>query len=411
MNITIPKYLCPRKDICIKNYYHIIGNNGYIDDFFIVIYYLNKNKAKIIVRRLDDECGWSLNLIIKVYSYNTNNYENISLGSSESNSKIIEIYTNIFLEPDNYDNEQNIPKRIIQTYKNTSYKSILHYNAVQTFIELNPEYEYYFFDDYDCREFIKNNFNTDVLRSYDSLYPGAFKADLFRYCYIYINGGCYFDNKYILRIPLRELIKINYNNIYCKDRGDDLMFNSTIMGIKNLPEIKCCIDNIVENVNNNFYGHISLSITGPHLFNKYTHNKNILLKHYSSGNEYRESYVKIENTNVLFCNTHYKGYYYNPNAVIESYENLYRQRLVYYKNYRIINNYRVMIFPTEYNDIFDFIINDNQLEIIRKDIDEGWGQLLKIKMINNDNHNERIIEIGNSPNNNYKITVDSLLNN
>ena len=312
MNI-IPKYLSTRENICIKNNYEIIKNNNYNDDFFIVIYYISSNKAKIIIRRLDHEGGWSLNLFIKIYSLCNNYNEIISIGSCTKNYKIINIYTILLLYSDIHDYQQNIPKKIIQTYKDNNYNSILHYNAVQTFIDLNPEYEYYFFDDIDCRNFIKTHFEDIVLLAYDLLYPGAFKADLFRYCYIYINGGCYFDNKYILRIPLRKLIKSNYNQLYCKDRGNDLMFNSIIIGIKKLPEIKECIDNVVHNVLNNYYGPKSLSPTGPHLFNKFTHNKNIQLKHIVNGKDYKECYTMIMSDNKIFCNTFYKGYYYNKN--------------------------------------------------------------------------------------------------
>ena len=44
--------------------------------------------------------------------------------------------------------------------------------------------------------FIKSHFSKRVLYAYDKLIPGAFKADLWRYCIIYINGGIYIDIKY-----------------------------------------------------------------------------------------------------------------------------------------------------------------------------------------------------------------------
>ena len=46
----------------------------------------------------------------------------------------------------------------------------------------NPIFEHHLFDDNDCREFIKNNFPEVVLQAYDGLIPGAYKADLWRYC-------------------------------------------------------------------------------------------------------------------------------------------------------------------------------------------------------------------------------------
>ena len=57
----------------------------------------------------------------------------------------------------------------------------------------NPGYEYVFYDDAQCREFIGKHFHANVLHAYDAILPGAFKADLFRYCELYVNGGWWFD--------------------------------------------------------------------------------------------------------------------------------------------------------------------------------------------------------------------------
>ncbi len=51
------------------------------------------------------------------------------------------------------------------------------------------------FDDREAREFIKVNFKPPVLAAYDTLLPGAYKADLWRYCVLYVNGGVYLDIK------------------------------------------------------------------------------------------------------------------------------------------------------------------------------------------------------------------------
>ena len=48
--------LKPRKNNLIFNNYFIVNN--FQIDFHIVIYYLTKNKCKIILRRLDKEEGW-----------------------------------------------------------------------------------------------------------------------------------------------------------------------------------------------------------------------------------------------------------------------------------------------------------------------------------------------------------------
>lgn len=394
---SIPKFIPVRNDICIKNNYGIC-NNLHHEDFYIVIFFINSNKCKIIIRRIDEETGWINNLQLKLHNLSNDNYEIISCGSSIKNEKIFIIYTNILIEPVILNN-QKIPKRIVQTSRNNTYNSLLHYNAVKTFIELNPEYEYYFFDDIDCRLFIKENFDISVLDAYDILAPGAFKADLFRYCYVYIMGGCYFDNKYILRVPLRNVIKAEYDNIYCKDTADDLMFNSIILSVKNCIELKNSIERIVQNVKNKHYGKISLEPTGPKLFNIFTKDKNVILYHKSVGKHYTGAKVLFKNNNEIFCNTHYKGYYYNPNFRTVTYEDLFQKREIYYLNMVKINDYVILVFPHHTSDIFNFWINDNKIIIKRIDRDCGWGQDLKIRVIDNNTNIYNDINIGNSDSN------------
>ena len=60
----------------------------------------------------------------------------------------------------------------------------------------NPKITFHLYDDSECREFIKNNFEPDVLEAYNSLIPCSYKSDLWRYCVLYINGGIYLDIKY-----------------------------------------------------------------------------------------------------------------------------------------------------------------------------------------------------------------------
>eukprot|EP00037_Helgoeca_nana_P021959 m.223249 g.223249 ORF g.223249 m.223249 type:complete len:434 (-) comp25839_c0_seq1:214-1515(-) len=61
--------------------------------------------------------------------------------------------------------------------------------------------EYKFWDDVSADAFLEANFHPEVTAALRALVPGAFKADLFRYCVIYIQGGLYAD------IDVRPLVK------------------------------------------------------------------------------------------------------------------------------------------------------------------------------------------------------------
>ena len=73
--------LKPRKNNLIFNNYFIVNN--FQIDFHIVVYYLSKNKCKIILRRLDKEEGWNNNILINIDN------EIISVGSCTYNHKIV----------------------------------------------------------------------------------------------------------------------------------------------------------------------------------------------------------------------------------------------------------------------------------------------------------------------------------
>jgi glycosyltransferase involved in cell wall biosynthesis len=64
----------------------------YSDNFKINLYYLDEFLCKIIVRRIDKNEGWGKNLRILLNSLDKKSSEIISIGSSDYQSKIIEIY-------------------------------------------------------------------------------------------------------------------------------------------------------------------------------------------------------------------------------------------------------------------------------------------------------------------------------
>lgn len=165
------------------------------------------------------------------------------------------------------DSTQLIPKLIFQTACTNEVTSGKE-EQVKKMMEDNPEYAYFFYTDVDARDMIKTYFDKDVLKAYDKLIPGAFKADLFRYCCLYLNGGVYLDMNKSFVVPITEFVKPNLTFISCIDQFNFFsykLFQAILATTPKHPVMKMCIDKIVENVENNYYGSTSLDITGPGL--------------------------------------------------------------------------------------------------------------------------------------------------
>ncbi len=111
--------------------------------------------------------------------------------------------------------QQKIPKIIWQTMK-TNRVPVLMKSYADTWMDLNPEYEYRFCDDEDIIDFIKTCF-PEYLEGYKRLKFGASKADLWRYLIIYRYGGIYADIDCKCINPLRQWL--NPNSSYITQLG------------------------------------------------------------------------------------------------------------------------------------------------------------------------------------------------
>jgi mannosyltransferase OCH1-like enzyme len=379
-------------------------------DFLLIGTYISKNECSIKVLRFDEENGWkSFNILI-------DDIEILNIPESNISNFTYNFKTETELFYVNAKTQQNIPKTIIQTHETDIYKNIYHKNAVESLKELNPEYEYVFFNSIERRQFIKNNFEKEVLDAYDTLVSGAYQADLFRYCYLYINGGCYFDYKTIARVALRDIIKnediflicIDYDkqNHIDRENGVGGYLNSVIMcHSKNsnlLKLINACVDNIL-NKQMYFYHSIItkgytdiLLLTGPtlmyNIFKEETVYENLRFKHIIENND--ESYYKnfqivdIDSKKILFTKT------YKTCKEVNHYSELWARRELFFKNKCNILNLTIFVYPHPFPDTFRFLINKDNIYTERSDTHEQWGLNLQIKVINNITSETENITIG-----------------
>jgi len=98
--------------------------------------------------------------------------------------------------------DSRIPRRVMQTYHHLD--KIPQKVAAQ-FAALAPDYERVLYDDPTAVSFIRRHFDQGLVELFEGFRVGAFKADLFRYCYLYIEGGIYLDIKTVLEKPLGDI--------------------------------------------------------------------------------------------------------------------------------------------------------------------------------------------------------------
>jgi len=154
-------------------------------------------------------------LVFKIIEKNKNKYiskTQIKLQNINLDNEIL--LPNIFIKKD-----FKIPKFLFQTYndKNKIPKKI--FDNIEKYAS---DYEYSLYDDEKCKKFLKDYFIPKVLDRFNEL-KGAHKADLWRYCILYVFGGIYLDIKTILVKPLNEIF----------DHDNKYEFYSSISTVKN----------------------------------------------------------------------------------------------------------------------------------------------------------------------------------
>lgn len=201
-----------------QNIYGIYSYNDLIIPTFFII-----NKSTFVkiwntiinskyynyILRNEDKYNMILSYYIKLYNgvhriYEINNHDY----DKNNLEKIYNIINNDYIN--NYF-EQKIEKNIMMCgplNKIEDYDIMVQKN-IKKLKKENPDYTFYYYNDNDILEFIQNNYDSNIYNKYIRINDcyGAGRADLFRYLWIYKNGGVYLDLKSTLLKPLNQIIK------------------------------------------------------------------------------------------------------------------------------------------------------------------------------------------------------------
>lgn len=183
-------------------------------------------------------------------------------------------------------NAPPVPRNLFQTWHTKDLPPAMR-QRVDRLKETHPEFTHHLFDDADCRAFLKQHFAADVVRAYDDLVPGAYKADLWRYCVLFVHGGIYLDIKLecLGDFRLTELTDCPH---FVRDRLPPLtVYNALIASPPRNPLLWRAIRQVVANVQRRFYGGDPLEPTGPRMLgNLLLHARlraNLDLQHHPAG--------------------------------------------------------------------------------------------------------------------------------
>jgi hypothetical protein len=160
-----------------------------------------------------------------------------------------------------------IPRKIFQLWHTKDLPPLLK-EAGERIRAENPEFEHHVYDTAECDRFIEDNFEPRVLAAYRKLLPAAFRADLCRFCILYIYGGIYVDISFepingftFLRLIHKEHFS---SEVRLHPYGNDPHKGVSIgfMAVKQKSErILTCINKIVDNIEREDYGQGPYDIT------------------------------------------------------------------------------------------------------------------------------------------------------
>lgn len=398
----------------IKNKYELLNTDDQLQlDVNIIINKLSDHQVQVTVIRFDDEQTYDGELKIKIYDVVndvvddvvddvTSEIITIPKLNTVSVHKSEHIITTVIIQEDERSKQtQRIPKTLCQTLDDDVVGEI-HARTVLNMKAMHPEYSYVFFDSRARRQFIKEHFDSAVLDAYDGYVSGAFKADIFRYCWLYLNGGIYIDCKMINRIPFREIITADQEVFLCKDRIPNAFINGMIgISAKNEDMMRCiseCVARFESKIHNKVsFG--SLYHTGPYLFYSCMSKYETSCKFDAPFNDQDYKKAKIvlgagTGAGTVLCNVWFKRYYESYNKIHKKpiwSEQWAKGEIYYGKKVPVQNMNKVfmMVYPNQLKDgspepTFSY---DSNAKAVFNDLQDN----LKCKLIDDVNDIEKLV--------------------
>ncbi len=117
--------------------------------------------------------------------------------------------------------------------------------AAASWQKLNPDLEVFVFDDQKIESFFGAQFPPEYLQIFRRIPDGPIKADFWRVCVLYKEGGVYSDIDNVPLVPLKSFIDPEADLVTCSSYWDEMKFNfnpNFIYTKKNCSIMKKCMD-------------------------------------------------------------------------------------------------------------------------------------------------------------------------
>ena len=244
---------------------------------------------------------------------------------------------------------KGFPNIVFRSIGNLTVPNSLHYHCYKKWEELNPDFTFLCYTNKDCDRFMEQYYKGDVLEAYKNLKPWAYKIDLWRLCILYKFGGYYIDTFATPYVNMKEMTQdcnCNFISILDSSLSGNGIHNGLIISKKGHPFLKQGITDIVQNVKKQYYGHSSLSVTGPLALSKSvnkilgnfknTHSKGLNnhgnLSYYLYSHEWGP-YQNIYKNGKLILSKYYSFLYYlyRKNISKGAYHRMWKNKDIYIK--------------------------------------------------------------------------------
>ena len=188
-----------------------------------------------------------------------------------------------------------IPKHVIQSYA-VPYEDLV---ELKTVLKKNErrDWTFYYFDDEMCVDFLKKHYNGEVLKAWKKAKNGAMRADLFRYCVLYILGGFWVDvHTKLFDLSFREDSELVLLSDYGTGHNPCTRFGPSVIGCPaRHPLLRFLVSRCVNNLlTMKILNRNTWKITGPIFFTEC-----IRMMYPKIANSVKERKYKIPNVDII----------------------------------------------------------------------------------------------------------------